>query len=305
MAVNTNDVKNKLQKKAETTKDIVPQQSFQSVITHQLTKQFKSIQSLVPKHVTPERLCRVGLNAISRNPKLMECAPETIVGAIVNCASLGLEPNLLGHAYIVPFWNGKTNRFEAQFQMGFKGALDLVRRTGAVSTINAHEVYEGDKFEYSYGLDEKLIHVPCGEEDESKITHFYACYKLKDGGSGFIVMTRNQIEAHRDRFTKSKDKNGNVFGPWKDHFVSMGLKTVLLKLIKYMPISIEEQENKNILEGLQRDNGISTVKEMNGLGFDDTYINTEFEINSSEVPESSGEKQQEIDPQVFEGTSLA
>lgn len=314
---NTSSVKNKLQKKTEDTK-IAPQQAFQTVITNQLTKQFKAIQSLVPKHVTPERLCRVALNAISRNPNLMNCAPETIVGAIVNCASLGLEPNLLGHAYIVPFWNSKFNnnkgRYEAQFQVGYKGALDLVRRTGAVSTIAAHEVYEGDKFDYAYGLDEKLIHVPSGEDDENKITHFYACYKLKDGGSGFIVMTRKQVEIHRDNFTKSKDKKtGKVFGPWKDHFVAMGLKTVLLKLIKYMPISIEEQETERILEGLQRDNGVSTVKESDNLGFGESFIHTDYTVNDEEVvndeakekeDKKSNEDLSEEQENMFKGTPL-
>jgi recombination protein RecT len=286
----TTNVKNQIQKKQEQQVAAqAPQSSFQGIITQQLSKQFKAIQSLVPKHVTPERLARVGLNAISRNPKLMECTPETIVGSIVNCASLGLEPNLLGHAYIVPFYNNKTGKMEAQFQIGYKGALDLVRRTGVVSTIAAHEVYEGDTFEYAYGLDEKLVHIPSGEDDEKKISHFYACYKLKDGGSGFVVMSREQMEKHRDKFTKSKDKSGNAFGPWKDHFVSMALKTVILKLIKYMPISIEQQETEAILEGIQRDNTVSTVKDPgNDLGFGDAYIHTEYTVNEENVEQAEG-----------------
>lgn len=280
----TSSVKNAIQKKQEQQLAAQSQQtSFQSLITKQLTSQFKAIQSLVPKHVTPERLCRIGLNAVSRNPKLMECVPETIVGAIVNCASLGLEPNLLGHAYIVPFFNGKTGRMEAQFQIGYKGILDLIRRTGQVSTISAHEVYEGDKFEYAYGLEEKLIHVPCGEDDESKITHFYAAYKLKDGGTGFLVMTRAQMDKHRDKFTKSKDKQGNVFGPWKDHYVSMALKTVIHKLAKYMPISIEQQEAQAAMEALDRDNTVMTVKQPDEhLGFGDAYIESSYVVNDYE-----------------------
>ncbi|MEG2811727.1 MAG: recombinase RecT [Clostridium sp.] len=287
----TNDsIKNKLAKKQEQ-KAISPMESFQGVLTKQLGTQFKAIQSLVPKHVTPERLCRIGLNAVSRNPQLMNCTPETIIGSIVNCASLGLEPNLLGHAYIVPFKNNKTGRMEAQFQVGYKGALDLVRRTGAVSTITAHEVYEGDKFDYAYGLDEKLTHIPCGEDDENKITHFYACYRLKDGGTGFVVMSKKQMDNHRDKFTKSKYK-GQVTGPWKDHYVSMGLKTVILKLIKYMPISIEQQENKAILEGLQRDNTVMTIKTpKEDLGFGDSFIESDYVV--SDVEEDSNQELQE------------
>lgn len=271
----TSNVKNAI--KANQNKAMTKENSFQGIITKQLSNQFKAIQSLVPKHITPERLCRIGLNAVSRNPKLMECTPETIVGAIVNCATLGLEPNLLGHAYIVPFFNGKTGKMEAQFQIGYKGALDLIRRTGQVSSISAHEVYEGDDFQYAYGLEEKLIHVPCGEDDEDKITHFYACYKLKDGGTGFIVMTRAQMDKHRDRFTKSKDKKGIVFGPWIEHYVSMGLKTAILKLIKYMPISIEQQENQDIMEGLNRDNTTLRVSDpQENVGFGEVFIESEY-----------------------------
>lgn len=279
----TSNVKNQIQKKQEqqTAAPMQKDMSFQGMISNQLKTQFKAIQNLVPKHITPERLCRISLNAVSRNPKLMECAPETIVGSIVNCASLGLEPNLLGHAYIVPFWNGKTKQMEAQFQIGYKGALDLIRRTGQVSTISAHEVYEGDNFEFAYGLDDKLVHIPCGEDDESKITHFYAAYKLKDGGTGFLVMTKAQIDKHRDSFTKSKDKSGSVFGPWADHYVSMALKTVILKLIKYMPISIEQQESQTAMEALNKDNTVMTVKEPDeNLGFGDAYIDSSYVVNN-------------------------
>lgn len=287
----TTNLKNALKAKQEKSVAKVDN-SFQGILTKQLTSQFKAIQSLVPKHVTPERLCRIGLNAVSRNPKLMECSPETIVGAVVNCASLGLEPNLLGHAYIVPFYNSSSKKMEAQMQIGYKGALDLIRRTGQVSTISAHEVYEGDKFEYAYGLEEKLIHVPSGEDDENKITHFYACYKLKDGGSGFVVMTRAQMDKHRDKFTKSKTKQGIVFGPWKDHYVSMALKTVILKLIKYMPISIEQQEVQSTMEGLQRDNTIMTIKTPDeNLGFGEAFIESNYVVNDEvENTKDIGEK---------------
>lgn len=277
MAVNTSGAKELIKQRQAGAPAQTVDNSMQAVLTRQLNNQFKAIQSLVPKHITPERLCRIGLNAVSRSPKLMECAPETIVGSIVNCATLGLEPNLLGHAYIVPFYNSSTKRFEAQFQIGYKGALELIRRTGQVSKISAHEVYEGDVFEYEYGLDEKLKHIPCGETDESKITHFYACYKLKDGGSGFIVMSKDQMDNHRDRFTKSKNKAGEITGPWKEHYVSMGLKTVIHKLTKYMPISIEQQEVQVVMEGLNRDNSVMTVKDpADTVGFGDSFIDAEY-----------------------------
>lgn len=281
MTVNTEAAKG-LIKQRKATQVANADNNIQGVLTRELNNQFKAIKSLVPKHITPERLCRIGLNAVSRNPKLMECTPATIVGSIVNCASLGLEPNLLGHAYIVPFYNSSTKRYEAQFQIGYKGALELIRRTGQVSKISAHEVYEGDTFEYEYGLEERLKHIPCGETDENKITHFYACYKLKDGGSGFVVMSKEQMDKHRDKFTKSKNsKTGEIFGPWKDHYVSMGLKTVIHKLTKYMPTSIEQQEVQMVMEGLNRDNSVMTVKDpAESVGFGDSFIDAEYVSNT-------------------------
>lgn len=284
MATNSS-VKNALANKQNQQPQSTQESSFQNQLSGMFAQQFKAIKSIVPKHVTPERLVRIGLNAVSRNPKLMECAPETIVGAVINCGVLGVEPNLLGHAYIVPFWNSKTKQFEAQFQLGYKGLIDLARRTGEITNIYAHEVYEGDEFEFSYGLEKNLVHVPSGEEDESKITHFYAVYKLKDGGYDFIVMSRRKVEQHRDRFTKSQ-KNGSIFGPWKDHFVEMAKKTVMIKLMKTAPISIEQQESRTVMEGLQYDNSISKVEDG---GFGDAFIKADYHI----IDENEEEQRQE------------
>lgn len=280
------DIKNQLAQKAQA--PAAQGGSFQKQLTNQFKNQFKAISSIVPKHVTPERLVRIGMNAVSRNPKLMECSPESIVGAVVNCGVLGVEPNLLGHAYIVPFYNNKINRMEAQFQLGYKGLIDLARRTGEMSNVYAHEVYEGDVFDYDYGLNKTLTHKPSGEDEESKITHFYAVYKLKDGAYDFVVMSRKQIEKHRDRFTKSQ-KNGSVFGPWKDHFTEMGKKTVLIKLLKMAPISIEQQETQTILEGIHRDNSVSQVNENDGIG--DAFIQSDYYVVDEET-ETVEEQQQ-------------
>lgn len=285
------EIKNQLAQKAQA--PVQQGGSFQSQLANQFSKQFKAIQSIVPKHLTPERLIRIGMNATSRNPKLLECAPESIVGAVVNCGVLGVEPNLLGQAYIVPFFNGSTKRMEAQFQLGYKGLIDLARRTGQLTNVYAHEVYDGDEFRYSYGLDKDLVHVPSGEEDESKITHFYAVYKMKDGSYDFIVMSRHQIEKHRDKFTKSQ-KNGNVFGPWKDHFVEMAKKTVLIKLLKTAPISIEQQETQTIMEGLQRDNSISQVQHNEAVG--DAFIQSEYHVVSEDTEEEATQEQSQEQP---------
>lgn len=240
--------------------NITPQQqkenAFTSVITSELGRQFKAMQSLVPKHVTPERMARIGLQAISRNPKLMECSPESVVGAIMNCATLGLEPNLIGHAYLVPFYNGKTGKMEAQFQIGYKGLLDLVRRTGEVSQVYAYEVRENDEFDYELGVHANLKHKPATSE-RGEVTGYYSVYHLKDGGYGFFYLSKAEAMEHAQRFSKSQ-KGGKLFGPWADHFDEMAKKTAMKAMTKYMPISVESQ---SIMEGINRDEAVVKVQE--------------------------------------------
>lgn len=280
----TKDAKNALAQRGQNqvqNQPMTPEKGLQQM----LANNYKAIQSLVPKHVTPERLTRLGINAASRNPKLFECDPMTLVGAIVNCAALGVEPNLIGHAYIIPFWNGKTKRMEAQFQLGYKGAIDLARRSGELKQLYSHEVYEGDDFRYSYGLNKDLVHVPGGETDPAKVTHVYAVYHLKDGGSDFVVMSREQIEEHRNRFTKSQ-KDGRVFGPWADHFIEMAKKTVIIRLLKTAPLSIEREngEVQHIGELVSADNSVSTIRQSSVTNqgvIDNQYIDTKHDAEEA------------------------
>ncbi len=202
-----------------------------------------AIAQAIPQHLTPERMLRIATTSIRTNPKLKICTPESLLGAVMQCAQLGLEPTILGHAYLVPYRNkrevnGKTTWVdEAQFQIGYKGLIELARRTGQVSSIMAQAVHENDEFDYEYGIEEKLRHKP-GDGDRGDVIKYYAYAKFKDGGYSFLVMSRKDIEIHRDRFSKSQ-RNGVHFGPWKDHFDEMAKKTVLKALMKYMPISIE------------------------------------------------------------------
>lgn len=199
-----------------------------------------AIAQAIPKHMTPDRLLRIATTSIRTNPKLKVCTPESLLGAVMQCAQLGLEPSILGHAYLIPYRNKdkETGQYkdECQFQIGYKGLIELARRTGQISSIMAQAVHEKDLFEYEYGIDEKLRHVPA-DGDRGPVTKYYAYAKFKDGGYSFLVMSRKDIEIHRDKFAKSKN-----YGPWVDHFDEMAKKTVLKALMKYMPISVEFQK---------------------------------------------------------------
>ena len=111
------------------------------------------IAKALPSVLTPERFTRITLSALSTNAKLAETTPQSFLSAMMTAAQLGLEPNTpLGQAYLIPFWNGKNKCLECQFQLGYKGLIDLAYRSGEVSVIQAQIVYENDEFSYSFGL---------------------------------------------------------------------------------------------------------------------------------------------------------
>jgi recombination protein RecT len=192
----------------------------------------------LPKHVTAERLARVALTEVRKNPALARCDQTSFLGALMTCAQLGLEPGgPLGHAYLIPFENRKANRTEVQFIVGYRGMIDLARRSGQIVSIEARPVYEGDKFDVSFGLDSSLHHVPDFDNPNrvqpDKLRFVYAVAKLKDGGVQFDVMSRREVEAVR-----AQSRAGTT-GPWVTHFEAMALKTVVRRLFKWLPISVE------------------------------------------------------------------
>lgn len=192
----------------------------------------------LPKHVTAERLARVALTEVRKNPALARCDQTSFLGALMTCAQLGLEPGgPLGHAYLIPFENRKANRSEVQFIVGYRGMIDLARRSGQIVSIEARPVYEGDKFEVSFGLDSSLHHVPDFDNPNrvqpDKLLFVYAVAKLKDGGVQFDVMSRREVEAVRAQ------SRAGTSGPWVTHFEAMALKTVVRRLFKWLPVSVE------------------------------------------------------------------
>jgi recombination protein RecT len=196
-------------------------------VGHYLGTKMKEIGSVLPKHMNKERLARISFNVIRTNPKLLECDINSLMGAVMECAKLGLEPNLMGQAYLIPF------KKEVQFVIGYRGLIDLVRRSGKITNLEARVVYENDQFDYEYGVSADLKHKPA-LTNKGKAIAYYAVATFKDGGFAFDVMSIEDIENHRDKYSKAKN-----FGPWKDDFDAMAKKTVLRQLIKYLPISIE------------------------------------------------------------------
>jgi recombination protein RecT len=201
-----------------------------------ITKMQGEIAKALPSVITPERFTRITLSALSTNPQLQQCTPGSFLGAMMTAAQLGLEPNTpLGQAYLIPFRNKGT--LECQFQLGYKGLLDLAYRSGEISVIQAHTVYAKDDFEYELGLEPKLKHKPHMGADKGEPIAFYALFRTKDGGFGFEVMSVEDVRSHAKKYSKAF---GSGFSPWQTNFEEMAKKTVFRSIFKWLPVSIEQ-----------------------------------------------------------------
>lgn len=205
------------------------------------------IKKALPSVITAERFTRMTLSAISVNPKLGLCTPKSFLGAMMSAAQLGLEPNTpLGQAYLIPYKNKGVD--EVQFQIGYKGLIDLAYRSGEVELVQAQMVYANDKFECCYGLEPKLVHVPAdGERGEA--VKVYAMFKTKSGGYGFEVMSIDDVKKHAKRFSQSYSSS---YSPWTTNFEEMAKKTVLKKVLKYAPMK------SDFVRGLVQDETIKS-----------------------------------------------
>ena len=231
------------------------------------------IAKALPSVLTPERFTRITLSALSTNAKLAETTPQSFLGAMMTAAQLGLEPNTpLGQAYLIPYRNHGV--LECQFQLGYKGLIDLAYRSGEVSTIQAHVVYENDEFEYELGLEPKLRHVPA-KSDRGDPVFFYAVFRTKDGGYGFDVMSVDDVRAHAKKYSKSF---GNA--PWQTNFEEMAKKTVLKRVLKYAPLKTD------FVRGLSADGTIKTQISEDMFSVPDETV---IEAEGYAVDEATGE----------------
>ena len=191
------------------------------------------IAKALPSVLTPERFTRITLSALSTNPSLAKCTPKSFLGAMMTAAQLGLEPNTpLGQAYLIPYKNHGI--LECQFQLGYKGLIDLAYRSGNVKTIQAEVVHQNDVFEVEYGTNDRLVFKPLFTGDRGDPVSVWAMFQTKDGGYGFSVMSMDDVRAHARKYSKAFSN-----GPWQTNFEEMAKKTVLKRCLKYAPLSTE------------------------------------------------------------------
>lgn len=216
------------------------------------------LAAVAAKHMNPERMMRVVANAIRTTPKLQNCEPMSFLGALMQCASLGLEPNtILGHAYMIPFDKtinrGKPDErkiTEVQLVIGYKGLIDLARRSGHITSLSANIHYaDDDLWEYEEGTEAKLRHRP-GPMGGQKL-HAYAIAKFRDGGHAYVVLPWAHVMRIRDAsqgYQTAKRYGKLDETPWVKHEDEMAKKTAIRALAKYLPLSVEFMDAMSVDE---------------------------------------------------------
>lgn len=200
------------------------------------------IAAALPKHMTPDRMIQMAATLIARNPLIASCSASSVLGAVMQASILGFQPvDALGECYFVPYRRNIGTKEspkwtdELQFQIGYKGYLNLARRSGEIKQVYAEVVRKGDVFDYELGLNPVLKHKPLPEAT-GDISHVYAVVHYKDGGFNFVVLTRQQVEALRKRSPSQRDF---LSGAWKTDYDAMAKAKAIKQLSKYFPLSTD------------------------------------------------------------------
>ena len=193
------------------------------------------IARAVPRHVNADRLLRIATVAIRQTPELLECTPQSFLGAVLQCAVVGLEPGVLGHAYLVPFHNRQSRTLEVVFVAGYRGLIDLAHRSGRVVSVIARTVREGDEFALELSSDgDRITHRPSIRGKPGKAIGYYAVLALRGAPPRVVYMTLEEVDLWRRRYSKAPDR-----GPWVDAFDQMAWKTVVRQVLRWAPLTVE------------------------------------------------------------------
>lgn len=224
-----------LVKKNEQQETAIKQAEKPKNVRDLLEARMGEIQKVLPSVISPQQFLRLALNALQNTPHLMECTMPSFYGAIMQCAQLGLKPNVNGEAYLIPFKNNKKGGvYECQFIVGYKGLMILARRSGEVANIDAQTVYANDEFDLAYGFEPVLVHKPYLKGDRGEPVGFYATVLLKDGGKSAHYMTVSDAQRYGKRYSKAYNNS-----PWVTDFEAMAKKSCLRQVLKYAPMSTD------------------------------------------------------------------
>ena len=245
------------------------QHSKAQALANDLQDNWPSLSKVLPRQIGPDRMLRVMLSALETTPDLLNCEPKTILGCLLQCVSLGLEPNTpQGLAYLVPFKKNRGRPNETKICtliVGYKGFLDLAYRSGLVEAITAHVVFENDEIDVSYGTEERITHKPSLEgKNRGSAIGAYCVMHLKNGGKITRFLPKDEILAARPPNWK--------YTPWndqRDYVVwEMYQKTAIRRTLKTGPLSPEMRIAVVSDEAAERGVGWNVSKDMREISLD-------------------------------------
>lgn len=218
------------------------------------------IARALPKHLNADRMARIATTEFRKNPALGKCEIRSVFGAIITLAQLGLEPGVLGQAYLIPYKGVCTA------VPGWQGLADLVARAGRASVWTG-AVYAGDEFDYAYGDRPHIVHRPLDADSETTpagvlpaLRYVYAVGRIKDSDWPVIeVWSYAKVVKHRDRFNKVGNQHYSF-----QHFEMYARKVALLQVIKYMPKAVELRQAYELNEASERGAPISVQEAVQG-----------------------------------------
>lgn len=235
--MNSNNINNRIQQQV-TSSRLAEEVNNKKIIIDTLQRYKEELKKALPNNIPIERVIRIITTALSMDNLLLKCTPISILGCAIKSAQLGLFPDsVLGQCYFVPFYNNHKKAYEAQLIVGYRGFIDLMYRSGLVKSVFANYVIEGDVFEYEYGTNQRIKHIPSKRESRptfDNLTHSYAYVETISGGLIFVVVSKPEIILARS-YSKSKSE----FSAWNTNFETMAMKTALRRIAKFVPVSTE------------------------------------------------------------------
>jgi recombination protein RecT len=198
-------------------------------------KMLPAIKASLPAQMNPERMARIMYTQARYTPDLLRCSPESFAGALLTSAQFGMEPGgPTGECYLIPRKNRITKTFEVSWLLGYKGMATLFWRHPKAEHLDAQTVFSNDLFEWEYGSNAFLRHVPARGADgrpaeRGEPIYWYAIGKLTGGGHRFVVLDRTDVEAHRSR---SDSPNSPA---WTKDYNAMGCKTAVRTMFNLLP----------------------------------------------------------------------
>jgi recombination protein RecT len=267
--------KNQIQKNGEQGRAMVvpsggsQREQLEAIFTQALPK----LAVVVPRHTDPNKLVRLGLAAIMKDPNLLKCTPASLLLSLLQIASLGLEPNTpLQQAYL---WGTKNKKKikqpngatietwvdEAQPIIGYRGYILLATQAGDLADVDADTVYEKDVLRVFRGTSPRIEHEPFQGDNAGPMVGTYTTWTLPSGAVKFHYWPLHRIKTYIKKFGFAKGAGGTSYlkSTYRDHEEAMVLKGNIRDATRFWPLSTERSDK--VRKAFEIDN-----REASGVG---------------------------------------